>query len=123
MRPSVTSSGRIFKNSSTQSPALLPNADPTVANTSFHATIWMAKLARHTQSWVWMGRGPDAKATSRPSTESRKATTDSGGSWSKSKTICAGQSAIQDLSQNIPYLSFECGGREQFGLDGDIGGL
>lgn len=37
LRPSVTSSGRIFKKSNTQSPALGPNAEPTVARTSFHS--------------------------------------------------------------------------------------
>jgi hypothetical protein len=39
LRPSVTSSGRILRNSRTQSPALLPRADPTVARTSFHSVI------------------------------------------------------------------------------------
>lgn len=50
LRPSVTSSGKIFKNSRTQSPALLPKADPTVAKTSFQDSIWIAKLAKHTHS-------------------------------------------------------------------------
>lgn len=37
-----------------------------------------------------MGRGPEANATNRLRTESRSATMDSGGSWSKSNTIYGG---------------------------------
>ena len=58
-RPSVTSSGKILRNSKTQSPAWSPSAEPTVANTSFHAVICMARLAKQTHSCVWIGLGPD----------------------------------------------------------------
>lgn len=58
-RPSVTSSGRILRNSKTQSPPSLPTAEPTVARTSFHAVIWIARLAKQTHSWVLIGFGPE----------------------------------------------------------------
>ncbi len=59
LRPSVTSSGRILRNSKTQSPASFPSAEPTVAKTFFHVAICIARLAKQIHSWVWIGLGPD----------------------------------------------------------------
>jgi hypothetical protein len=59
LRPSVTSSGRILRNSKTQSPASFPSAEPTVANTFFHVAICIARLAKLMHSWVCIGLGPD----------------------------------------------------------------
>lgn len=52
LRPSVTSSGRIRRKSSRQSPPskLLPTVDPTVPTTSFHEVNWIARLAKQTES-------------------------------------------------------------------------
>jgi hypothetical protein len=51
-RPSVTSSGRIRKKSRRQAwlCTSLPIVETTVPKTFFHDRIWMAKMAKHTQS-------------------------------------------------------------------------
>jgi hypothetical protein len=73
LRPSVTSSGRTFRNSRMQAwlSASLPKPDTTVWTTSFHPVICIARMAKQTHSWVRMGRGPAAKTFRSPRTWSR----------------------------------------------------
>lgn len=61
-RPSVTSSGRTRRNSSMQAwlDGSLPSVDTTIGMTSFHSSIWIARIARQTHSCVRIGRGPGA---------------------------------------------------------------
>jgi hypothetical protein len=61
-RPSVTSSGRTRKKSRMQAwlSGLSLSDWTTEGSTSFQSFIWIAKIAKHTQSWTRMGLGPAA---------------------------------------------------------------
>ena len=46
--------------------ASLPIVETTIGTTSFHSVICIAKIAKHTHSWIRIGRGPVAKAFKAP---------------------------------------------------------
>ena len=88
-RPSVTSSGRTWRNSSTQAMlcASVPRVDTTSCMTSFHSIICIARLARQTHNCVLIGLGPAPKFESRDRRVYRKEARDSRGSWCRSYVI------------------------------------
>lgn len=121
LRPSVTSSGKIRRKSSRQSPPslLLPTAEPTELSTSFHAVFSMANLARHTQSCVRIGRGPARYNCRRDRSESRKGVRASGGNWWRSWVIWHSESALESSNRaKEPDLPLQSHGCEQPCLHG-----
>jgi hypothetical protein len=62
----------------------VPRAETTRESTSFHSVIWMARLARHTQSCSRMGFGPAWKVARFLIIVSRKLGSESRGNWWRS---------------------------------------
>ena len=90
LRPSVTSSGRILRNSRMQEMLVgsEPNVDMTEGSTSCQSVMRIASWARQMFSCVRISLRPLLYCLSRFRTESLNAVTASLGSWRRSYTIC-----------------------------------
>lgn len=88
--PSSSSCGRTCKNSRKHATlsGLVPSVDTINGRTSFQDSIWMARLARATDSCVRMGFGPLLYVRSSSRRESRNCIWESAGNCEKSIFIC-----------------------------------
>jgi len=104
-----------------------PRAETTVGRTSFHDSIWMARMARQTQSWTRTGLGPAAyflRSTSSWLRRTGRSLSDT--CVSRSYVILAGQHRLsvvargrreqEGTSGRHAYLALEGGGGEELGL-------